>query len=59
MERSDTDAVRVVITGKVPDVWFRGWTEQQAKLLGLDGWVRNLSDATVEDSFPAKLPPLL
>jgi len=53
VDQSDTDvqAVRVVITGKVQDVWFRGWTEQQATRLGLDGWVRNLRDGTVEALF--------
>lgn len=53
MDQSETEfeAVRVVIAGKVQNVWFRGWTEQQATRLGLDGWVRNLRDGTVEALF--------
>lgn len=41
-------AVRIVIHGTVQGVFFRDWTAQNAKLLELDGWVRNLSDGTVE-----------
>lgn len=53
MDRSETEVqvVRVVIAGNVQNVWFRGWTEQQAIRLGLDGWVRNLRDGTVEALF--------
>lgn len=40
--------VRVVVSGRVQGVWFRAWTEQQARALGLDGWVRNRRDGTVE-----------
>lgn len=53
MDQPDHDvrAVRVVIAGRVQNVWFRGWTEQRAMRLGLDGWVRNLRDGTVEALF--------
>ncbi len=44
-------AVRVVIEGRVQGVWFRGWTEREARRRGLDGWVRNLPDGTVEALF--------
>src|SRR3546814_4750154 len=40
--------VRVVISGRVQGVWYRAWTERQAAALGLDGWVRNRRDGTVE-----------
>ncbi len=44
-------AVRVVIRGRVQGVWFRGWTVEQARARGLDGWVRNRRDGTVEALF--------
>jgi acylphosphatase len=43
-----TVTVRVVISGRVQGVWFRAWTERAAKAHGLDGWVRNRRDGTVE-----------
>ena len=46
--------VRVVISGRVQGVWFRGWTEQQAVRRGLDGWVRNCWDGGVEAVFKGK-----
>ena len=44
-------AVRVLITGRVQGVWFRGWTVAEAGALGLDGWVRNRADGSVEALF--------
>ena len=43
--------VRVVISGRVQGVWFRAWTMQEATARGLDGWVRNRTDGTVEAVF--------
>lgn len=40
--------VKLRIEGRVQRVWFRGWTIREAKRLGLDGWVRNLVDGSVE-----------
>jgi acylphosphatase len=40
--------VRLRIAGRVQGVWFRGWTIDHARELGLDGWVRNRRDGTVE-----------
>lgn len=44
-------AVRVRIKGRVQGVWYRGWTIQMAGRLGLDGWVRNREDGSVEAVF--------
>lgn len=41
-------AVRIQVTGKVQGVCFRAWTVKQAEELGLDGWVRNRDDGSVE-----------
>ncbi len=41
-------ARQVFVSGKVQNVWFRAWAEQQATQLGLDGWVRNRKDGRVE-----------
>ena len=43
--------VLVRIHGKVQGVWFRAWTEETAIRLGLQGWVRNRRDGTVEALF--------
>ncbi|MCB1479398.1 MAG: acylphosphatase [Tepidamorphaceae bacterium] len=41
-------SVHVVVRGRVQGVWYRGWTNEQAMTLALDGWVRNRRDGTVE-----------
>ena len=41
-------AVRLRIRGRVQGVWFRGWTADNARALGLRGWVRNRLDGSVE-----------
>lgn len=40
--------VRVIVSGRVQGVWFRGWTVERATGLGLSGNVRNRRDGSVE-----------
>ena len=40
--------VNLRITGKVQGVWYRAWTREAAENLGLNGWVRNRMDGSVE-----------
>lgn len=39
------------ISGRVQGVFFRAHTEEEARRLGLTGWVRNTRDAKVEAVF--------
>ena len=39
------------ITGRVQGVWFRGWVREEARRLGLTGWVRNEPDGSVSALF--------
>ena len=41
-------ARQVRVTGRVQGVFFRAWTMDEARSLGLNGWVRNCSDGSVE-----------
>lgn len=41
-------ALKLRIHGKVQGVYYRDWTVQAATALGVDGWVRNREDGTVE-----------
>jgi acylphosphatase len=42
---------RVVIRGRVQGVGFRAWTEVMAAEQGVEGWVRNCRDGSVEALF--------
>jgi acylphosphatase len=44
-------AVHVIVRGRVQGVGYRAWTEMRATERGLDGWVRNRHDGTVEAMF--------
>jgi len=39
---------RVRVSGRVQGVFFRGWTRDEARQLGVAGWVRNCPDGSVE-----------
>jgi len=42
---------RVIVHGRVQGVWFRGAMEAEARRIGVDGWIRNLPNGTVEAVF--------
>ncbi|MCJ7833099.1 MAG: acylphosphatase [Deltaproteobacteria bacterium] len=44
-------SAQVVIHGRVQGVYFRAFTRDEARSLGLTGWVRNLRDGAVEVCF--------
>ena len=43
--------IQVMITGRVQGVGYRAWVEYQATASGLEGWVRNRRDGSVEAVF--------
>jgi acylphosphatase len=43
--------VHAIVHGRVQGVFFREYTRRQAEYLGLNGWVKNLPDRTVESVF--------
>ena len=41
----------VVVRGRVQGVFFRSSTKKQARAVGVDGWIRNRPDGSVEAVF--------
>ena len=42
---------QVMISGRVQGVGYRAWVEHRARTHGLEGWVRNRRDGSVEALF--------
>ena len=51
MSETSIKRAHIWISGRVQGVFFRGWVMENARSLGLTGWVRNLSDSRVEAVF--------
>ncbi|MCE2493339.1 MAG: acylphosphatase [Alphaproteobacteria bacterium] len=53
--RRDIKAAQVRILGRVQRVGFRYWTINEASCRGLDGWIKNRVDGSVEAVFVGPL----
>jgi acylphosphatase len=51
MTVAEHKAVHVIVRGRVQGVGFRAFVEQAALSRGIEGWVRNRRDGTVEAVF--------
>ena len=51
MTVAEHKAIHVILRGRVQGVGFRAFVEHQALSRGIEGWVRNRRDGTVEAVF--------
>ena len=51
MTLAERKAIHVIVRGRVQGVGFRAFVEHQALSCGIEGWVRNRRDGTVEAVF--------
>jgi acylphosphatase len=47
---------RVIVRGRVQGVFFRDTCQREARSRGVNGWVRNLPDESVEAVFEGAAP---
>lgn len=40
--------IRCLVSGRVQGVWYRAFTQQKARVLGVSGYAKNLPDGRVE-----------
>jgi len=48
---ADKVRAHILVSGRVQGVFFRENTQRKAKKLGINGWIKNLSDGKVEAVF--------